>query len=235
MIVEVDGVPVATIAYPRTVRLVSTARLRPPVLAQLTDNDREMQELAEIEAATSSRMNAQATGISGLAANELVYDVPHAAFINASFAYAKPRDPNRFNGEYRGAWYAALQVETCLAEITFHMTEFLANAGDFNATVEYAEMYCSTSGEFLDLRERIGHPALQPQKAFGYAAGNALAVAARAAAMNGIIYPSVRHEGGTCLAILRPAAVQSVRQGDVYRLVWSGEATPAVDGPTGVV
>ncbi|MFN3319284.1 MAG: RES family NAD+ phosphorylase [Allorhizobium sp.] len=227
------GLPVSTVAYPRTVRLVSTARLRPPVLAPLADTAEELAELAEIEAATSSRMQAQATGISGLAANELVYDVPHAHFINASFAYAKPREANRFNGETRGAWYAALAVETCLAEITFHMTEFLARTGVFQAVADYAEMVCSVSGAFLDLSDVPGHPALSPDKSVGYPQGNHLALEARRAGLNGIIYPSVRHQGGTCFAILRPAAVQSVRQGDVWRLSWKGRPEPVVEGPIG--
>lgn len=230
---EVSGLPVVTVAHPRTVRLVSTARLRAPVLAPLADSDDELSELAEIEAATSSRMQAQVTGISGLAANELVYDVPHAHFINASFAYAKPREPNRFNGEARGAWYAALAVETCLAEITFHMTVFLARAGVFEAVAEYAEMFCSVSGEFLDLRPAPAHPALSADKALGYPEGNRLALEARRAGLNGIVYPSVRHSGGTCFAILRPAAVQSVRQGDVWRLTWKGSPEPVVEGPVG--
>jgi hypothetical protein len=210
---------------------VSTARLRPPVLAPLADSAEELAELAEIEAATSSRIQAQATGISGLSANELVYDVPHAHFINASFAYAKPREPNRFNGDRRGAWYAALAVETCLAEITFHMTEFLARTGVYKAVADYAEMLCSVSGEFLDLRAKPTHPALSPDKAVGYPEGNRLALEARRVGLNGIIYPSVRHQGGTCFAILRPAAVQSVRQGDVWRLTWSGRSEPKVEGP----
>jgi len=229
--VELAGLPVATLAEPKTVRLVSTARLRPPVLAGLADTEDELAELAEIEAATSSRMQAQATGISGLAANELVYDVPHAHFINASFAYAKPREPNRFNGDRRGAWYAALSVETCLAEITFHMTDFLARTGRFEAVADYAEMFCSVSGEFLDLRPVPGHPALSTDKAIGYPEGNRLAVEARQAGLNGIIYPSVRQQGGTCFAILRPAAVQSVRQGDVWRLTWKGRPEPVIEGP----
>ncbi|PYB77205.1 RES family NAD+ phosphorylase [Rhizobium wuzhouense] len=228
---QISGVPVATLAYPRTVRLVSTARLRAAVLEPLVDTADELQQLAEIEAATSSRMQAQTRGISGLEARELVYDVPHAHFINASFTYAKPREPNRFNGEMRGAWYAALKVETCLAEITFHMTEFLARTGQYRAVAEYAEMYCSISGEFLDLRELPAHPALSPDKASGYPEGNRLALEARGAGLNGIVYPSVRHEGGTCFAILRPAAVQSVRQGDVWRLTWAGKAEPKVEGP----
>lgn len=230
---EVAGLPVSTVAYPKTVRLVSTARLRAAVLAPLADNDGELAELAEIEAATSSRLRAETTGISGLEARELVHDVPHAHFINASFAYAKPREPNRFNGETRGAWYAALAVETCLAEISFHMTDFLARTGVFRAVAEYAEMFCSISGEFLDLNAVPTHPALSPHKALGYPEGNRLALEARRAGLNGIIYPSVRHAGGTCFAILRPAAVQSVRQGDVWRLTWQGKPEPLVEGPIG--
>ncbi|MGL4198569.1 MAG: RES family NAD+ phosphorylase [Allorhizobium sp.] len=230
---EVAGLPVSTVAYPKTVRLVSTARLRAAVLAPLADNDGELAELAEIEAATSSRLRAETTGISGLEARELVHDVPHAHFINASFAYAKPREPNRFNGETRGAWYAALAVETCLAEISFHMTDFLARTGVFRAVAEYAEMFCSISGEFLDLSAVPTHPALSPDKVLGYPEGNRLALEARRAGLNGIIYPSVRHAGGTCFAILRPAAVQSVRQGDVWRLTWQGKPEPIVEGPIG--
>lgn len=228
---SVDGVPVVTEAFPRTVRLVATARLRAAVLAPLVDGDDELHLLAEIEGATNTRLVAQDRGISGLAANELVYDVPHAHFINASFAYAKPQQPNRFNGADRGAWYAALDVATCLSEVGYHLTNALADAGDYNATVDYAEMFCSLAGEFLDLRQVPDHPSLDPDKARAYPLGNALAESARAAGLNGIIYPSVRHAGGTCLVALRPAAVQSVRQGAVYRMIWRGDPTPAIEGP----
>ena len=228
---EIDGVPVVIEAFPRTVRLVTTARLRAAVLASLVDGDDELADLAEIEGATSARLIAQDRGIAGLRANELVYDVPHAHFINASFAYAKPQQPNRFNGPNRGAWYAALDVATCLAEVGFHLTSMLADAGDFNATVEYAEMFSSMAGDFLDLRRMPAHPALGADIATAYPLGNALADRARAAGLNGIIYPAVRHPGGTCIAARRPAAVQSVRQGAIYRMTWRGSPTPTVEGP----
>jgi hypothetical protein len=229
--VAVDGVPIVTEAFPRTVRLVTTARLREAVLTPLVDGSDELTALAEIEGATSSRLIAQERGIAGLNANELVYDVPHAHFINASFAYAKPHQPNRFNGPNRGAWYAALDVATCLAEVGFHLTNMLADAGDFHAAVEYAEMFCSLAGDFLDLRQVPAHPSLDPDIAKSYPLGNALADSARAAGVNGIIYPSVRHAGGTCIVALRPAAVQSVRQGAVYRVTWRGKPTPDIEGP----
>lgn len=226
-----DDVPVVTEAFPRTVRLVTTARLRAAVLTPLVDDADELDLLAEIEGATSNRLIAEDRGIAGLAANELVYDVPHAHFINASFAYAKPQQPNRFNGADRGAWYAALDIATCLDEVGYHLAKVLADAGDYNATVEYIEMFCSLAGEFLDLRQVPDHPSLGPDEARAYPVGNALAEGARAAGLNGIIYPSVRHRGGTCIVALRPAAVQSVRQGAVYRMIWRGDPAPTIEGP----
>lgn len=191
-------------------------------MAPLADNQGELDDLAEIEGATSSRQIAEERGLVGLSADELVHGVPHAKFINASFAYAKPREPGRFNPANRGAWYAALEVGTCIAEVGYHLTRALADAGDFDAVVEYAEMIASMSGVFIDLRGMPDHPALDPDKSRGYPAGNALAAQARADGHNGIIYPSVRDAGGTCIAALWPNVVQSVVQGNMYRLTWPG-------------
>src|SRR5258706_1787437 len=181
----------------------------------------ELAALAEIEGATSARLVAEERGLGALAAAELVHGVPHARFINASFAYAKPRAPMRFNPAERGAWYAALGVETCIAEVGHHMTGALADAGDFHAIVDYAEMHASMSGLFVDLRPLPDHVSLHPDPAIGYPAGNQVAAMARGAGHNGIIYPSVRHKSGTCIAALWPNVVQSVAQGALYRLAWS--------------
>jgi RES domain-containing protein len=165
---------------------------------------------------------AEERGLGGLSPDELVHGVPHARFINASFAYAKPREPMRFNPANRGAWYAALGIETCIAEVGHHLTLALADVGDFNAVVEYGEMLASMSGVFVDLRDLADHPALDPDPSTGYAEGNAVAARARADGHNGVIYPSVRHTGGTCVAALWPNVVQSVVQGAMVRLTWSG-------------
>lgn len=214
--------PLVREAFPRTTRLVASARLRDAVLGPLADDQAELDLLAEIEGATSGRLIAEERGLGALEADELVHGVPHAKFINASFAYAKPREPMRFSPANRGAWYAALAIETCIAEVGHHLTKALADAGDFNAVVEYGEMLASMSGVFVDLREHLDHAALDPDPARGYPAGNAIAARARAEGHNGIIYPSVRHPGGTCIAALWPNVVQSVAQGAMVRLTWTG-------------
>jgi hypothetical protein len=218
------------LAEPRTVRLVATARLREPVLWRLLPGVPEAargalaDDLAEIEGATSARLAAQRDAGAFPAAR------PHAAFVNAAFAYWKPRAQNRFNGPGLGAWYAALAVERSLAEVSFHIGRELANTGSFHATVEWAELWASFAGLFVDLRGVSPAPAcLDPEPTRGYPAGNALAAQAREEGLNGIVYPSVRHAGGTCLVALWPHAVQSVAQGQVWRTRWAGSAAPVCE------
>lgn len=218
--------PVTRIALERTIRLVTTARLRDPVLLKLVGQQYQ-DDLAEIEGATSGRLSAQQQGTEDLQARELVGGLPHSNFINAAFVYFRPRELNRFNGPSRGAWYAALDVETCKVEVGFHLTRELQRVNDFNAVVDYAEMFASFAGEFVDLRREASRPdCLHPDPAVGYPAGNSLAELTRNNGHNGIIYPSVRHEGGTCLVALWPAAVQSVAQGRVLRAAWNGSPAP---------
>ncbi len=199
------------------------------MLARLVGAER-LREVEEIEAATSQRLLSARTGADRIGRGEFVAGVSHAHFINAAFAYARPATLNRFNGPGRGAWYAAFATETCIAEVSFHMTRELTAVADFHATVEYAEMFASMAGSFVDLRGIAPRPdCLDPDPARGYPAGNALADATRAADHNGIIWPSVRDPRGTCIVALRPSVVQSVAQGRVLRLVWNGDRTPAVE------
>jgi RES domain-containing protein len=219
---------VERIAIDRTVRLVTTARLRDPVLLKLIGRSL-LEDLAEIEGATSGRLIAEKYGAGAIGASEFVAGPPHAAFINAAFSYWRPRELNRFNGPGRGAWYAALAVETCVEEVAFHMTRELDRVNDFNTVVEYAEMFASFAGEFVNLRGiKPRPPCLHPDTAIGYPEGNRLAERVRAFGHNGIIYPSVRHKGGTCVVALWPHTVQSVAQGQVVRLNWNGQRKPTL-------
>jgi RES domain-containing protein len=225
----IEAFPVILTTIERAVRLVSTARLRKPVLADLV-GEGDLDALAEIEGATSNRLLRQHRGAAGISPMEFVFGVPGHTFINAAFAYARPRGLNRFNGPGRGAWYAAFEVETAIAEVSFHLVRELDNIGVYETTVDYAELFASFAGEFLDLRN-LPDPqpeCLNPDIGIGYPHGNAVADAARTRGLNGILYPSVRRKGGTCLVALIPHAVQSVAQGRVIRLVWKGRREPEV-------
>ncbi len=210
----------------RTIRLVSSARLRDPPLSKLVPAD-ELEALSEIEGATSARLRAQQIGAQRLDKRELVFGIPHAGFINAAFSYWLPRTLNRLNGPGRGAWYAAIEFETRLAEAIFHMERELAAVSDFNATVDYTELFASFVGDFVDVCAlNPGPEFLDPDPARSYAPGNRFADAVLTAGYYGIVYPSVRRKEGTCVVALVPHAVQSVAQGRAVRLVWKGKPGP---------
>ncbi|HEX3346834.1 MAG TPA: RES family NAD+ phosphorylase [Acetobacteraceae bacterium] len=228
--------PVTLLAEPRAVRLVATGRLRDPVLHLLLDDPAaatrsraEIEELAralaEIEGGTSARLTAQATLGAVLPSGR-----PHANFVNAAFAYWRPRERNRFNDAGFGAWYAAFDTATSAAEVTYHIGRELERVEDWHATVEWSEMWASFAGAFVDLRGIAPPPVcLHPDPAIGYPPGNALAREARGAGHNGIVYPSVRRPRGTCLVALWPHVVQSVTQGAIVRATWTGVRTPSIE------
>jgi hypothetical protein len=69
---------------------------------------------------------------------------------------------------------------------------------------------------------------LHPDPDVAYPLGQALARDVLGAGGNGILYPSVRRAGGSCLVALRPHLVQNVRPGGTWNFRWSGSPNPAV-------
>ncbi len=213
-----------------TVRLISTGRLKPPVLSPLAVNFGALEDLAGLESATNGRLQAQETGLSGIDPRELVFGRAGYTFINAAFTHTRPGG-NRFNGEDRGAWYCAFEVETSLREVSYHLTRELEAIGRFDNVTDYAELLADFFGPFHDLRgaDPESEPALRGDPGVAYPAGQALALQLRTEAeSNGIIYPSVRRAGGVCLVAFRPDLVQNLRQGGIWRLEWQGAPTPAM-------
>ncbi len=136
---------------------------------------------------------------------------------------------NRFNPESRGAWYCAFTVETALAEVAFHRTRELSSIGRFENRTEYTELFAGFIGPFHDLRGAAPAPAcVDPDPTIGYPAGQQLAAAIIADGGNRVLYPSVRHAGGTCVAAFHPHLVQNVRPGGLWQLAWSGGPDPVI-------
>ena len=218
--------PTVELAQRDTIRLISTGRLKEPVLLPLAANQGALDDLADLESVTNGRLQAQESGLPDLDPRELVFGRAGHTFINAAFVHTRPGG-NRFNGDDRGAWYCAFNVDTCLGEVSYHLTRELEAIGHFENATDYAELIADFFGPFHDLR--AAEPALQDDPALAYPAGQALALRLRKELdSNGIIYPSARLAGGTCLVAFRPDLVLNLRQGGLWRLEWLGSATPTM-------
>lgn len=222
--------PVAELTRRDTVRLVSTGRFKEPALLPLAANSSALDLLAALEGVTNARLLGQQTGLPHLDPRELVFGRPRHTLINAAFTHTRPGG-NRFNTEYRGAWYCGFTADTALAEVTYHLTRELEFVGRFDNVTDYGELLGDFIGAFHDLRDTAfkTDPALEAEPVRGYPAGQALAHDLRMNRQsNGIVYPSVRHPGGTCLVAFRPDLIQNLRPGGTWQLRWQGAPKPSI-------
>jgi RES domain-containing protein len=188
-------------------------------LAGLVDSDDELDQLIRIAAATNSRLLAQEERPSaGLSRTDLVFGVPYSRIINGAFSYAGEGARFHTPGP-KGAWYCALSVDTCVHEVAFHRIRHLRETGapdedDIAYRLFLADIHAQ---DFAMLGD--GHPSslacLDPNS---YTASQVLGAQLRSEGRGGVEYPSVRHPGGTCLAVLQAPIVSNVRLGDIYLL-----------------
>ena len=211
-----------------TCRLIPSrfADLEDSVLGPLADDDGMLRDLFDLDNATNDRLRGESGLLPGIGVDELVFGVPNFRIINAAYTYARP-EGSRFNDGERGAWYCAFEIETALAEVTFHKTVEYQEIGRFDDSVNYQSLLADFSATFHDLRGADAWEAcLDPET---YVGSQALAADLLDAGSMGVIYPSVRRPGGTNLACFRPALVGNVRKGHAYRLTWAGSPLPVVE------
>ncbi|MBS0122830.1 RES family NAD+ phosphorylase [Thetidibacter halocola] len=118
---------------------------------------------------------------------------------------------------------------TSAQEVGFHRTRELGYVGRFEHEARYVGLLADFIGDFPDLHGQ-SHPALDPDTATGYPAGQRLARDLRGDGHRGLVYPSVHHPGGRCLVAFDRGIVQNVRPGARWRLVWAGSAEFTVEG-----
>ncbi len=229
-------------------RRLNTSRLLPArysdsVLTRIADSDADLQLLYALDNATNERLIAEANSRLGIAARELVFDLPYARIVNAAFAHPHPQGA-RFSTPYRGAWYAAFELATAKAEVLFHRSVQLTEIGWLEREdLDYDHYQADFAGGFHDLRVsdlqlaalRDPNPRFNPRfedqrlaclDPGSYIASQQLAIELLEAGSLGVVYPSTRRPAGTCLACFRPAAVANVRKRDLHRLSWFPDAPP---------
>lgn len=212
------------------VHLLPATYHKPPALRGLVDTDDGLEILAEIEGLTSGRLQAERGRNPHLDPRELawrrrsrdlrIYGDTH---VNAAFSYTRTGG-NRFNSEGRGAWYCAWDVMVSVSEVAWHRTRKLGFADCFENSARYVELLANFIGVFDDATDEPEHPALNADPDVGYPEGQSLAQHLRREGSRGLIYPSVRVPvpEGNCLVCFEPRAIQNVRPGASWDLIWKG-------------
>ena len=219
--------PVHLVRKNDTHRLISSkysSRLE-SVLVRIADNDEHLQHLFTLDSATNDRLLAEGGRLPGIGSHELVFGIPNYRIVNAAFTHAHPLGA-RFSGPDRGAWYAAFTLKTAHEEIVFHKTIEYAEIGRYRDSITYDDYLADFSASFHDIRNATTFENALSRTS--YKASQKLAQRLMDAGSLGIVYPSVRHAGGTCLACFRPSLVGNVRKDKRYRFTWNGTPIPKI-------
>lgn len=219
------NLPVTALRLRNTYRLIPS-RFPTAGILDVVAGPGDLDAIIELESWTNDRISGELGLLHQIPRDEWVVGKPMASVVMAAFCHPRP-EGGRFNGSGRGAWYAARTVAAAHAEIIYHRAKELAEVGVFDTYVQVRAYLADFSGRFPDIREerREFRPYLNPES---YAKSQALAEELLAEGANGIVYPSVRHAGGECLACFRPKLVHNVRQGAHFEYRWSGRPTPSV-------
>lgn len=221
--------PVEQFNFPGMHRLISSKYSQSgTVLEDVTHSDEDLAIATALDAATNERVLGETRGLAGISPFELVYGFPNAHIIRAAFLHPNKAGGSRFNDTTRGAWYAAEEVETCIAEVSWHRAKRLGDIIDPDEpgqtpqsdSATYDDWQADFHAEFHVLEPASNYPeCLQAEPVPEcYLASQALARNLLSQRSNGIVYPSVRREESRCLACFRPALVYSPRRDKRYEL-----------------
>jgi hypothetical protein len=143
----------------------------------------------------------------------------------AAFTHLNP-ESSRFSDGTFGVFYAARAEVTAIRETAFHRERFLAAT---RQPAQQVTMRCYVSSVRRPLHDiRTGHDELHRPDPATYPASAAFARQLRAATSEGILYRSVRHAGGECVAIFWPDVLAPCMQGSHFAYHWDGNAIAAV-------
>lgn len=216
--------PIIAACLKDTHRLIPS-RYPPTGILDLITVPEDFEAVAELEGWTNDRISAELGVLSILPAQEWVLGRANATAIMA--AYCHPNETGgRFSSKDRGAWYAALSLETAIRETVFHRTQEIAESGILETTVQMRQYLADFETEFHDVRTDPEFDACHDPNS--YVAGQQLGAALLDSGSNGLWYRSVRNPGSECIVCFRPALVNNVRAAAHFEYRWEGQADPKV-------
>lgn len=189
----------------------------------------EMAVLWEIESLTNERLR-QESGNIFLVSTEDRVSGPSSSVIMAAFTHLSK--PTRFsNGSY-GVYYAGFSQETAIRETVYHRENFLraTDEGPSEITMRLYEgiilkqLHDVRGKEFIGLHDPNSYSESQK---FGRKLKDKDSW--------GLVYNSVRHHGGTCIAAFRPPAISIPKQILHLRYIWNGEKITEVLGTQSIL
>ncbi|MEW6706293.1 MAG: RES family NAD+ phosphorylase [Pseudomonadota bacterium] len=181
----------------------------------------DFEALYALEALTNDRIRDELGEIALVPPEQRLFG-PGTGPIMAAFTHLNPAGSRFSDGSY-GVFYAGRERDTAIAETRYHHGRFLAATHEPPIHVPMRLYRVDIDATLHDLRAL---PAVHAPDS--YAASQALGRELRNAGSAGVLYRSVRHEGGRCVGLFKPRGARNCLHAAYLLYEWDGQAIASV-------
>ena len=212
-------IPVRHVAWKTCWRIIPTRYPEERLFDRVTaPADREAVE--ELEQMTNERIRQDHDEVSHVPPSERVKG-PGSSYIMAPFTYLNP-ECSRFSDGSFGVYYTAHEIETAVAESTYHREKFMRRTKEPAMQLQMRALKAALNANLHDI-EGMGKKLPRVYSRTSYSASQELGVRLRKEGTEGIHYDSVRHEGGECAAVFTPTALSHCHPERQLIYQWDGK------------
>ena len=214
---------------PKTAQLNWTKQYRiipsvyPPIdfFEKYLDED-EFEAAWYLESLTNDRLRDMAGDISLVRPEDRIFG-PGSTPIMAAFTHIG--EPSRFSDGSYGVYYASKDLETAIRETVYRREIFLRRTHEPPCHVDMRIYEGKVRKPMHNIRTKAYSSLHETDN---YSASQAFASRLREEGSWGLVYYSVRHQGGECIAAFRPPAISVPRQSQHLAYIWNGDKIVSV-------
>lgn len=216
---RLDSIPLREVVWRPCYRVIPS-RFPPVDLFERIAPPEDWDALIELESLTNDRLRDEIGEIRLVAPEDRIVG-PGSHFVMAAFTHFSPYG-GRFHDGTFGAYYAARDRDTAIAETIWRRAQFLARTSEPPMHLDMRLLEADLAGELHDLR---GLAPVLPEvyDAEDYRASQAIGRELRSRGSGGIAYDSVRSPGGECAAVFRPRLLSRCRESRHLTYYWDGK------------
>jgi hypothetical protein len=228
-VIDITTVPISDVKWDGAVRIIRS--IYPPIdLFEDIADPADWPLLISAEQKTNPRIM-ENIGNLDLVPEDRRVGGNGATYLMAPFTHVSSDRKNRFSDGSYGVLYAGNIFEVALLETVHHHANFMARTNEVQGwTSQFREIVLSVDARLHDLRgQNPAHAAaLDPDD---YEPSQTFAAQLRGGGSNGIVYPSIRREGGECVGLFYPDLASNAVQGRHLDYHWDGERVDLYRNP----
>lgn len=222
MVVTAAGrILVSHVRWPQAWRIIASRYPPIDLFERVSDNPAVWDVLIELEQATNPRVRDETGEIVLVPAEHRVAGAG-ASWVMAPFTHVN-RQGSRFSDGGYGVYYAASTLQTAIYETGYHFARLAADAQDPPRREDMRVLLGSIESDLHDVASLEASMRARLLDPVSYSHSRPFASELREAGSNGLIYPSVRDSGGTCVAAFWPNVVGIPMQERHLQYEWDGE------------